>query len=337
MRDHLEIDLCERIDLPAVVVERHQQIGGEDVQRLNDRFAVIGLMRVSSAEAGFFYDDLIAKLHAQGRASFDRQSFGDLCQSENLLDHAHARHPVTIGVRSFMHPIDNLEARCDETLNLVPHFDGRYIRDAADWEGRVLPELREFILRAARANEHLRLVLDAHVSLAFGVGALLNVKSGKTIEIEQRTGGRRFWSPTDLALDTAWPKLTFEEETLAASGADVAVAIGVTHDIANAVRRYVNTVPGIGCILHVRPEGGATGQSVKCGHHANLLAEAVTARLRTSRAPDGRERTVHLFIAGPNAFAFFLGQNRVAIGRTVVYEWDFEGQRGGTYSLGLRT
>jgi hypothetical protein len=119
-------------------------------------------MRVSSAEAGFCYDDLIAKLHAQGHTSFDRQSFRDLCQSENLLDHAHARHPVTIGVRSFMHPIDNLEARCDETLNLVPHFDGRYIRDAADWEGRVLPELREFILRAARANEHLRLVLDAH-------------------------------------------------------------------------------------------------------------------------------------------------------------------------------
>jgi hypothetical protein len=66
--------------------------------------------------------------------------------------------------------------------------------------------------------------------------------------------------------------------------------------------------------------------------HAHHLA-----RLRVSRAPDGVDRTVRLFMAGPNAFAFFLGRNQVAIGRTAVYEWDFEGQRGGTYSLGLRT
>lgn len=145
----------------------------------------------------------------------------------------------------------------------MPHFDGRDIRDAADWEGRVLPELREFILRAACANEHLRLVLDAHVSLAFGVGALLNVKSGKTIEIEQRTGGRRFWSPTDLALDTAWPGLVFEDETLAASGDEIVVAIGVTHDIDDAVRQYIKRIPEIGRLVRVGPAGGPSGCSVK--------------------------------------------------------------------------
>jgi hypothetical protein len=33
------------------------------------------------------------------------------------------------------------------------------------------------------------MILDTHVSLAFGVGAILNVKSGKVIEIEQRAAG----------------------------------------------------------------------------------------------------------------------------------------------------
>jgi hypothetical protein len=49
-----------------------------------------------------------------------------------------------------------------------------------------------------------------------------------------------------------------------------------------------------------------------------------------------RECTTHIFIAGPNAFAFLLGQHHVGIGRCAVYEWDFEGRRGGSYGLVLR-
>jgi hypothetical protein len=29
------------------------------------------------------------------------------------------KNPITVGVRSFMHQFDNLEARCDQTLNLI--------------------------------------------------------------------------------------------------------------------------------------------------------------------------------------------------------------------------
>ena len=97
-------------------------------------------------------------------------------------------------------------------LNLVPYFDGRYIRNEADWQDRIFPALREFVLEAARSSDHLRLVLDAHVSLAFAVGAILNVKSGKRIEIEQRTGGRRFWSMDDQPADPDWPAFDFDEE-----------------------------------------------------------------------------------------------------------------------------
>jgi hypothetical protein len=69
-----------------------------------------------------------------------------------------------------------------------------------------MPELRAFVVAAAQASDHLRLVIDAHV---FRVGALLDVKPGKTIEIEQRTAGRRFWSPYDLPTDPTWPGLVF--------------------------------------------------------------------------------------------------------------------------------
>jgi hypothetical protein len=211
-----------------------------------------------------------------------------------------------------------------------------YIRDPAHWTARVLPELRAFIVAAAQANDHIRLVVDAHVSLAFAVGALLNVKSGKTIEIEQRTAGRHFWAPDDLPEDPAWPRLTFAHESMTGSGNDIAIAIGLTHDNGNAVRQFIESMPEIGHLVLVTPEAGPSRSSVKCGHHAAMLADAVTARLRAIHRHDGGQRTTHLFMAGPNALAFFLGQHHVALGPAAVYEWDSEGRRGGSYCLGFR-
>jgi hypothetical protein len=155
-REHLGYD-DEKLRLVARTLGVTQRLeSGDDLrERLNDRFAATGLIRVPPAEAGFFYDDLIGKLHAQGRKEFDRDAFRDMCEQERLFDNDRERNPVTIGVRSFMHPIDNLEARCDQTLNLVPHFDGRFIRDAQAWNDTLFPELREFVLAAARANDSL--------------------------------------------------------------------------------------------------------------------------------------------------------------------------------------
>ena len=105
-------------------------------ERLDDKFAVVGMKRVPASETAFFYDDLIVKLLAQGRIEFDRESFAEMARSEGILDgRAQPESVLAIGVRSFMHPIDNLEDRCQRMLDLVPYFDGRYIRDEADWHG----------------------------------------------------------------------------------------------------------------------------------------------------------------------------------------------------------
>jgi hypothetical protein len=330
-REHLGLD-DEKLRLVARTLGVTSRLeSGEDLrERLNDRFAATGLVRVPPSEAGFLYDDLIGKLHSQGRKDFDRKSFREMCEQERLLDKYRESNPVTMGVRSFMHPIDDLEARCDQTLNLVPHFNGRFIRDEEDWNNTLFPELRNFVLSAARTNDNLRIILDTHVSLAFGVGAILNVKSGKSIEIEQRTGGRRFWSAGDLPADSDWPRLFCELETVGA-GAEQAVAVSFTHNLVTDVRKYVKGNPTIGSILHVRLTSGASRQSIQCGHHAQMLADALLAELRAG----GVKPVTHIFIAGPNAFAFFLGQNQPAIGSVVVYEWDFEGTRDGTYRPGL--
>jgi hypothetical protein len=161
------------------------------------------------------------------------------------------------------------------------------------------------------------------------------MKSGKTVEIEQRTGGRRFWSPTDLPFNPSWPGLSFEIEQVA-PGRDLAIAVSFAHDITNDVRSYVRCLPDIGSILHVRLASGASGRSVMCGHHAQLLADALLAKIREVTLSEDPRPTTHIFYAGPNAFAFLLGQKQPALGPVLVYEWDFEGTGHGSYRPGLR-
>lgn len=338
-REHLNIDDDELRRLARVLAIAESPESLDSLRnRLDDRFAAVGLRRVPLSELAFLYDDLALKLLGQGPVDLDRERFREMAEREGILVDATARPTSTVsvvGVRTFMHAIDHLEARCDETLDLVRYFDGRYARREADWQERIAPELHSFLVDAARGQNRLRLVLDAHVSVAFAAGTVLSVKSGRAVEIEQRTVGRRFWSVNDEPRDAAWPALMVEEEVVRNVKNEIAVAVGLTHDVSPAVSVFVREeLPHVGRILHCRPDGGPSQHSVRCGKHAWELAEKTVAAVGTQRAQGRSTAAIHLFIAGPNGFAFFLGQQR-ALGTVHVYEWDFEGARGGGYKLGI--
>ncbi len=306
-------------------------------ERLDERFASVGLRRIPSSSSANPYDDLVFKLLAQGRNCFDRETFRAMCQKENLIDPSAPRKEVlTIGVRSFMHPIDNLEERCLNNVDLVEFFDGRYIRESTLWRAEVLPRLRQFLLEAARTADELRLILDAHTSIAFAAGAILGLKSGKEIDVEQRSPGRRFWSVDDSPPDASLPSLSAEQEEIAEHGEEVAVSISLTHDVAVGARAFIAAhLPEVGRVVHCNLSTGPAQQSVHSGRHANLLAEGVSRVLRRIVDSDGAYEHLHLFIAAPNTFNFFLGQHLQTLGPVTVYEWDFERRRGGGYTPGI--
>ena len=124
-----------------------------------------------------------------------------------MLGQSAEGRPRVYGVKSFEHAFDRLEERCDGVLDLVPVFDDRYIRNDADWEAKLYPELKAFLERAAQAQPRLRLALDAHTTLSFAAGSVLNIKSGRDVELEQRTLGRRVWAADDVPPDPDWPTL----------------------------------------------------------------------------------------------------------------------------------
>ncbi|MBY0305370.1 MAG: SAVED domain-containing protein [Sphingomonas sp.] len=294
-------------------------------------FLSSGLRRVSSYESAFFYDDLIFQWMGQGRLEFDAGTFRQACASEGLLA-THAERTFSIGVKSFEHPFDPLEDRCTEVLDLTSEFDDRFIRDEHDWSIKLYPLLKSFLTTAATSAPRLQIVFDTHTSLAFAAGSVLNLKSGRAIDIEQRTVGQAIWSADDRPPEASWPTLDVETIDLANGKPDIAVAIGLTHDIAVDVCAYIaKSLPEVGQILVCRPTGGSGAQSIVCGRHAFDLAAYVTTKIRAAKA-DPALSNAHLFIAAPNAFSFFFGQRQALIGRSTLYEFDFQTERSGSYT-----
>jgi hypothetical protein len=304
---------------------------------LNDLFAVAGLKQISANESAFIYDEVVFQWMAQGRTKFDRSSLYDACRKEGLLDRGDP-NPIVFGVKSFEHPTDPLEERCTAVLNLLPKFYDRQIQPESDWTKHLYPELRTFLLQAAQTSPNLRLALDAHLTLAVAAGTVLNVKSGRHIEIEQRNNGRRIWSADDEAPKAEWDSLAFTSEEIDQHAADLVVTIGLTHDPWPMVKSYIGKAR---IAPHTRlsalPSAGPGSSSVRCGRHAVQLAEQLISRTAEYRAQIGFDGVIHLFLAVPNAFAFLLGQRLSRLGNLKLYEYDFEGQRGGSYeaSLGL--
>lgn len=333
-REHLGIDDQELMLLARTLSLDTDSTSLDDHRdNLDLLFENRGLQRVPVSESSFIYDDVAFQWLAQGRLEFDRQTFREACKREGLLAGGNRAH-VVFGVKSFEHPFDRLEERCTVVLDLIHHFDERVIRDQADWATTLYPELRGFLLTAARDNQHLRLILDAHITLAFAAGSVLNIKSGRNVEIEQRTLHRNIWHSTDMPRDPSWPGWEFGLEMVNESEGDTAVAVCLTHDVVPAVRAHLAaSLPQVSSLLIARPTCGAGARSVVCGQHAFDLAEALALQINQTR--NVHRPPLHLFIAAPNTFTFFLGQRQPSLGKTMMYEYDFEGANGGGYKASL--
>lgn len=236
--------------------------------------------------------------------------------------------PQTLGIRS-LEPLGDRPAR---TLDLTRHFVGRAIREHALWRSAVLPELKGFLEPALTGGQPLRLDFAAHLSIAFIAGYVLEPKSGLEIALRQRQrkGGFQDWKPDDGPLPDG-PHWQAEDDPLLDEGAaDVAIAVGLTWPVLSEVLIYIERerLP-IRRVLPatLAPEPG----HVRNGEHALALAQSLALRIR-ARTPRELAGTLHLFVAGPNAFQFYLGQLARALGRIQLYEHNFGSGIPGDYT-----
>ena len=338
-RDHLEMgdqqlrEFCAHLGFN--LINEHL----DDLNRcMADRLTHNGLVALEPGSATR-YDEIPWKWAGQHRKQFDQSSFRQACAAEGLLaTTARAAVPM-FGIKSRDRAYDRLDDRCIDTLDLIPHFDDRFIRDPVDWGQALLPKLKHFIGQAVNKTpgHRIRLALETHATLAFAAGSVLNTKVRRVVELEQNSPGPTVWSPDDQPANPAWPGWDFQTCRLRGAGTDIIVAVGLTRPVEPKVRAFATTkLPQAVTLLAATPTGAPGQQSVACGAHAAQLAESLANRIQALRdAAQGPTPHIHLFIAAPNAFTFYLGRQVEVMKPLTLYEFDFQSQRDDSYEPAL--
>jgi SMODS-associated and fused to various effectors sensor domain len=296
------------------------------------RAKTVGVLTTAPTSSDFRFDELARALKKLGLNSFTRATFQQLCKDEGLLTEilAAADPSLPIAIRTFLGPAsDIVGALPEDTLLLTDSFRQRYLRDDVDWQRDIRPQVEAFLRTKVTQSARLRLILDAHASVAFLAGSVLDVKSGVSVELVQKGRvGSRVWRADD-ASEKSGAAFQITEVKLG-DGPDIAIAISVAQSADAAARAYsAASLPQVGRLVSFTLPGGPSQQGVQGGGHAAALAETISNHLRSIK---GEPDTVaHIFAAAPNALLFYLGQQHQAIAPCVVYEFDFDRRGNKSY------
>ncbi|MGH7025412.1 MAG: SAVED domain-containing protein, partial [Caulobacteraceae bacterium] len=285
----------------------------------------------SAADSDFRYDELARQLKSRGLAAFTRESLLALAREEGFLDvrPRPADPHIPIAIRSFLGPASDLTGAAPEnTLSLINEFRQRYLQDGRDWQTDIRPMVETFLVSVATRSRHLRIILDAHASIAFLAGTVLDIKSGVDVELIQKGRvGARTWRADDGTAGAPFD----ETATSVGSGRNIAVLLSAAQDVAPQSQAYMAKAGlDVGRMLAFSFSGGPGQQSIAGGAHGAALAGQVANAIRRAKSEDP-DAVVHLFASAPNSILFYLGQQHQAIAPCIVYEFDFDRRGNKSY------
>ena len=332
-REHLELgcddDLRETVR-GLRVIDGYRSLDQLRAQ-INLKAQLVGLRACSAADSDFRYDELARQLKVRQLSALNRESLLELCREEGLLlERPETPDPfLAIAIRSFLGPAaDIVGAAAEDTLLLTDDFRQRYLHDGSEWQRDIRPRVETFLRAAVKKSAKLRLILDAHASIAFLAGVALNLKSGVETQLVQKGRvGARAWRADD---GSEGGRFEIVQEQLC-EGRDIAVAISVSQSAAAHARAYAEAqLPKVGKLISFALPTGPGQQRVIGGAHAAALAEQISNHVRGVKTEDA-DAVVHIFAAAPNSLLFYLGQHHQAIAPCIVYEFDFDRQAHKTY------
>lgn len=248
-------------------------------------------------------DDIRAEVVERGLLARD----GTLVLAVHAIDHA---------------PMPDLPNVTVDLVDLYPDvdpFQRRQLIDPDAWQTAVFPQLV-----GARAelgtfrSRRVHVVGAMRLPLYFAIGRTLPDVAGWVLSLDQRgeewaTGAAREAAEVDVLEDAAL------------GGADLVVAVALTHDPTVEVRQYVNeaSIPAARLLVLSR-DGGPSQTAVPGAGWAMGWATRARELVRAAAIEAGARR-VHLFIAAPMGLALFLGHQWNLVPTTVVYEHQMPG------------
>lgn len=270
--------------------------------------------------------------HGLNRKEFD----GEMEKRIHLLAVSYPTERRSIGVKSFSRGVEKSDEEIERCLSFINKFDGREIKHGCDWNKDIYTKLKEFLLTNTCNKHAYQIFLDTHASIAFAAGRTLNSKTGINVFPMQKssTKGTVLWD-VKLSSRREYAKWDISHEMFIENQSDSALILNVTHNIYDDVVKFIKESNlSIGPIINCTLSDGATNFSIEDGTHASALANDVY-EASTKRSTVERQAILHIFVAAPNAFMFFLGQVSFGFGKCILYEFDFEQRNSCTYSQSI--
>lgn len=335
---HLEIDSDENLREILAPLRIMHSFGDERhvKDQLNASLLLSGLRPIPGDQHSSKYNDLIQKLHASGKNIFTKDELLDILKAEELyIGKAAEEDFFKVGVRSFRKGAENLHNEVDQISCFLHCFSSRFILEEYAGMEFINEQIKATAEKIIENKKPVLLHLDTHLSLATLLGAQLNPKFGvPEITLVQKTfNGKKLWkADTETPPAHTAPFWTITEEQLNEHGDETVLSINVTHNIIEDVNAFVEEKLGhVKARVHASllPKIGAT--SLTDANHAVSALEELINTVRTMKRKSSAMGKVHVFIAAPNAMAFYLGQKISLLGKCALYEFDFEQQRNGGY------
>lgn len=300
-------------------------------ERLQDKLALAGLSLVDGSRLVDPYLAISVSFIKNRANIHDADSLQRVLRNERLWGGSPT--PVDeaepLAIKSFAPLAVHLEDEA-ATLDLVPFFTGRLTLPEVAWDGDLAPRIRDFLVGRIRDGGRYRLHFDAHLSIAYLAGYLLGKSGAEVVPVQRLVGQRIPWRRTGSTV--AGPVWEVREIRVG-DGPEMAVAVEVTRPVEADVIRYVRDhEPAVGRVIVATIAGGAGPASVRDGDHAHALADGFVRLIDERVTDEARGRPLHLFMAAPATLTFLLGREGRALGRSVLYEFDFDTRDPGAYS-----
>lgn len=302
-----------------------------------DFYSLLDVLRVSSdaTEAGWRqrvvdvsqglglrYDEA-AVLAGQGQVrKWVKRSRQEL--TAETVEHAVARLELRRADPSSVVLVQALErsdaAETVNALDWVDRFAGddartrRGLREPADWNSVLLPELKAICKRARDANRRVVVRGAMRLPTWFAVGTELTEVAGASPSAMQNG---EIWSASDLT--DSRPEVLLLDEQVVGLGSDLAITIAISTDISPDVVKFLRDDPDVGTHLTLVLAPGPDRRSILSGADATTSAVAMRDAVRKVVRERGVTK-IHLFLAMPGALALMLGHFWDRMPPTQTYE-----------------
>jgi SMODS-associated and fused to various effectors sensor domain len=326
---HLGIDETSFCALMQVFRFRLSAYSLQDITVFaNAKMKSCGLVGVSPSTGANPYSAYIQKRLREGRLRITREEFAkDVVNHGFRIPGAYAKSQATVAFCTYSRGTERLHEVVEYLWDKRGYFIAPGFPDPVIWRSPIAETLRAFGETVGRPRTEHHVHLECHLSIAYLVGRMWHDKTGITAFPFQKGPVPALWKPSLENRPDNWKWALSQTGDLGASEDFVCIVSGnrnIEADVrASMAENEVISRP----VIHFCGIGDVSFR-ISCADHCYDLAIGVREELlRIIKKHPSRALRMHLYMSCPNALAFFIGQQSMAMLRIDVQCYEYTDMR----------